>query len=48
MVSFDMLSRETDELFIIGSFQVMAAWAIDRTHGYLPFFRPSLRPLSHQ
>jgi hypothetical protein len=37
MVSFDVLSCETDELFIVGSLKVMAAWAIDRAHSYLPF-----------
>jgi hypothetical protein len=37
VVSFDVLSREADELFVVGSFQVMAAWAFDRAHVYLPF-----------
>lgn len=37
MVSFDVLSRKADELFVISSFQVMAAWAVDRAHIYLPF-----------
>jgi hypothetical protein len=37
MVSFDVLSREADELLVVGSLQVMAAWAIGRAQVYLPF-----------
>jgi hypothetical protein len=37
MVSLDVLSGKADELFVIRSFQVMPAGAVNRAHGYLPF-----------
>jgi hypothetical protein len=37
MVSFDVLSREADELLVIGSFQMMPTWTFDRAHAYLLF-----------
>jgi hypothetical protein len=32
MVSSDVLACETKELVIVGTFQLMAAWTIDRAH----------------
>jgi hypothetical protein len=28
-----VLSRQAEELVVVGSFEVMAAWALDRPHG---------------
>jgi hypothetical protein len=37
VVSLDVLARKADELFVVGSLQVMATWTLDCAHVYLAF-----------
>jgi hypothetical protein len=32
MVAVDVLARETEELFVVGPFEVMSARTVDRSH----------------
>jgi hypothetical protein len=35
MVAVDVLAREAEDLVVVGSFEVMAAWTLDRPHDLL-------------